>query len=665
MRTDVLRVPACLAAALAAGTAFPCLLGAQQAPELNEIVVTATRIESPILETPSFVTVITQQQIARSGAADLSAVLSAQSDVVINDNGPQGQVKTASIRGSSSDQVLVLRDGMRLNSSRDGSVDLSQIPLDSIERVEIVRGSGSTMYGTGAIGGVINIITRQPRGSSIDVSLTNGGYLPRRATAVTSTGSTPAAASAASLVDHQNLRLSMTGALGDVGLIGGGSLSRGANAFVWDDPAVLGGWRQRTNAQNLAADAFAGLQTSVLGGSMSVRGTVGYSDVGAPGTVRYPSDDTQQDTTASVALSWTADRFLSDALTLDVKSFYRYEELSFQDPYYPGDHHAHSASLDVTQRYTVSDALSAVYGGSAWYDYAQSSNFSRTHERLNLAGFLSVPFLPSAALTVTPSVRYDWFSDFEGAVSAQLGGVLALSESSSLKASVGSAYRAPTLNELYWYDPSEVGNPSLKPETSYSAEIGYSLSTPRLSVDASAFTRLVLDQIDWDFTVSPGTPVNISEALLPGAEVHARVGVADHVSLEARYTFIYGLLLRYQGQDYTLRDDQRVPHVPLHDARVSAAYDDGTTSASVDAQYVSRTYSDPANTSAWSLAGYLLVNAGVRHALSKTLSVSLALLNVLNETYYTVAGYNSAGSPVDPGYPMPPFSLEAGVQLHL
>ena len=101
---------------------------AQQAPELNEVVVTATRIDSPILESPSLVTVITQQGILDSGAADLSGVLAQQSGIVVNDYGPQGQGKTVSIRGSTSSQVLVLVDGIRLNSSFDGTVDLSRIP---------------------------------------------------------------------------------------------------------------------------------------------------------------------------------------------------------------------------------------------------------------------------------------------------------------------------------------------------------------------------------------------------------------------------------------------------------------------------------------------------------------------------------------------------------
>ena len=221
------------------------------------------------------------------------------------------------------------------------------------------------------------------------------------------------------------------------------------------------------------------------------------------------------------------------------------------------------------------------------------------------------------------------------------------------------------MNELYWYDPYDVGNPNLKPETSYSGEIGYSLGEKQVSIEASVFTRLVLDQINWDTSQFPATPVNINEALLPGAELHGKLSLTDQISLLADYTFIYSLLLSYLGQSYSLSDDLRVPYVPMHDVRVSAKYEEGTTTATVEMEYVGQKFSDPANTQSWALAGYVLLNAGLTRAVTQTLSISLKLLNVLNTTYYTVAGFNSTGSPVDPGYPMPPFSVEMGMQLHL
>ena len=95
---------------------------------LKEVVVTATRVDSSILDSPSSISVISAQQIADSGATDVAQVINGQPGVVVNDYGPQGTAQSVSLRGSTSDQVLVLLDGVRLNSSRDGSVDLSTHP---------------------------------------------------------------------------------------------------------------------------------------------------------------------------------------------------------------------------------------------------------------------------------------------------------------------------------------------------------------------------------------------------------------------------------------------------------------------------------------------------------------------------------------------------------
>ena len=104
----------------------------------------------------------------------------------MNDYGAEGATKSVSIRGSTSSQVLVLLDGIRLNSSRDGGVDLSSIPMEIIDHIEIVRGGESSLYGSSAIGGVINIVTKKAEKPSISLSVTNGSYIPHAANTVSS-----------------------------------------------------------------------------------------------------------------------------------------------------------------------------------------------------------------------------------------------------------------------------------------------------------------------------------------------------------------------------------------------------------------------------------------------------------------------------------------------
>ncbi|NTW59632.1 MAG: TonB-dependent receptor, partial [Nitrospirae bacterium] len=154
-----------IAVAALVTSAFAASAYAQQADvQLKEVVVTATKTEKDPQDVTQSVTVLTGAAIKRSGAVNVSEAVRTATGVAVSDQGPIGALTTATIRGANYSQVLVLLDGIRMNSPRDGGVDLSALPvsLDDIDRIEIVRGPGSALYGADAMGGVVNIITKQP-----------------------------------------------------------------------------------------------------------------------------------------------------------------------------------------------------------------------------------------------------------------------------------------------------------------------------------------------------------------------------------------------------------------------------------------------------------------------------------------------------------------------
>jgi len=150
-------------------------LCADEPQELAEIVVSASRVETPVLLAPGFVTIV---RTSEPGTSGIIKALESAGGVSVSDYGLSGSVKTVRIRGSNSSQVLVLVDGVKLNSERDGAFDLSLIPTANIERIEIVRGGGSAVYGSDAIGGVVNIITKKASKTSLTVTAQNGSYIP-------------------------------------------------------------------------------------------------------------------------------------------------------------------------------------------------------------------------------------------------------------------------------------------------------------------------------------------------------------------------------------------------------------------------------------------------------------------------------------------------------
>jgi vitamin B12 transporter len=232
--------------------------------------------------------------------------------------------------------------------------------------------------------------------------------------------------------------------------------------------------------------------------------------------------------------------------------------------------------------------------------------------------------------------------------------VLTLSDRVSLKASAGRSYRAPTLNDLYW--PNDVwseGNPSLRPETGYSGDLGVSLVAERLQANAFAFVRRVQDGIQWAET-SPFfyQPMNVGEALFPGAEVDVDFQPIQGLHLRGSYTFQHSFVLKGASASYTFADDQRAIYTPVHSAGAAVRYDNGRTRLGVDAKLVGERFIDEANST--SLPAYVSVNAEARQQLTPAMAISLAGKNLLNQVYQTVNGYL-----------MPPFSFWVGIELSL
>jgi outer membrane receptor for ferrienterochelin and colicins len=160
----------------------------ESAISIDEVVVSATRTEESVEDVAQDVTVITKGEIATGSYRSIADTLKNVVGVTIKDTGDRGALSTASIRGSNAQQVLILLNGKRLNKPGDGIVDLNTltIPLETVERVEILRGASSALYGSDAMGGVINIITKVPADPFTTVSTSYGRFDTRNATAITS-----------------------------------------------------------------------------------------------------------------------------------------------------------------------------------------------------------------------------------------------------------------------------------------------------------------------------------------------------------------------------------------------------------------------------------------------------------------------------------------------
>ena len=509
-----------------------------------QIVVTPTRTQRSLSETASSVTVISRRQIEEKKPLDLIDVLRLAPGLSISQNGTRGKVASVFLRGSNSNQTLVLLDGVRANSPADERFDVGNLTPENIERIEVLRGPQSALYGADAIGGVINIITRRGTGP-----LRTGGALE---------------------FGSQNTNRQVVSARGEVGR---GSLSFSAsrtstNGFFSNDD-------YRQNAASLRYDRDLGTNSS-----LTLTGRAEDGESGAPGQ-RFLAFDPNARSSPRL-LNGTIQFFNQaksgervrrrDRVSLGVTS----RRLNFNDPINPGAAFPSFLNSTLKDQVLVADAQTTferarnalTLGGEIRREGAdgdtQSSfgptNFDRS---TTTRALWAQNEFRSGRLLLIPGVRYEDNSQYGGDLSGRLAAAYELKDGSRFKASAATGFRAPSINELYF---PNYGNPNLNPEKSAGYEIGYERSTARGGrAEITAFTTRYRDLIGTQQVGQNFSAANINRARINGLELSLSQPLGRGLSLLANHAFINtsssgGQLLRrprfVSSADLLLRRDK-------------------------------------------------------------------------------------------------------------
>jgi len=619
---------------------------------MDEITVTATRIaESP---TPAAVTVVTAAQIEARGARTAADAIKVAPGVTIADYGPAGGLQSVSIRGSTTNQVLVMVDGVRLNSALTGGADLSSLSADNIERIEVLREGGSALYGGDAVGGVVNIITKK-KAAPFVLTLENGSYLPTKHVEGYSFSQTQQSADATSLIDSQKALFSWAPVTGDVLWRTAGSVVRANNAYTFLD--ANGNVRQLQNAGLAGGDGSLGVSAPWADGTLSADLAGAYDQKGTPGQQSSPTLlASETDSSARAALKYSTDRFLADPFSLDASVHGEYQGIDYVDTQTPandGHHKVYVAGADVRQSATVSDTFSLVYGTSGSFTQGHSDTVGDP-QRVTGGAFVQ-PVWEWGAFSFRPALRYDASSDFFqqypwGGVGATLAAAWRLSDTDVVKTDVSRSYRVPSFEDLYWpAADGAAGNPNLKPETGYTVDLGFTRQKGPFSYAATAYLRYVQDVILWQQgTDNIWRPSNYGIALYPGLEQEVSAVFEEHYTLSVNYTFLY----TYTLDNLTLADDRRLPMTPVHNLNTTLAYQEGPLSWSVTGKYASLRYLTVANVT--TLPDYFTLDAVAKWKLSPAVSTYVAVDNLFGEQYQT-----------SEDYPMPGTKVRLGVELQL
>jgi len=527
----------------------PALSGAQEVTDIGEIEVSGTqRYES--LESPgSFTTVITPEKFAK-GSADLGEILRRSAGIDVKYTGGEGQVTTVSIRGSSAEQVAVFLDGIRLNSATFGIVDFSTIPVESIERIEVLRGGASARFGTDAIGGVINIVTKRAGAKRvIDLKLTGGSF-----------NTLKTAESWREPGDRTDFVLAHSHRS-----TGGDFTFTNAKIIMAGQPFGRTETYTRLHNQSIAEDVLAKIGIR-LNDTMriSFANSFFWTDRQVPGmeeetTVLYPANPLEAEEEIfrdTVSAIFTADEFFSKNLSFETGATYFMDHDYFTDPspavgnpidvtylnqspqWHARFMHSLStahASLASTARYNLR------YDRSSDSSPRAGANLMGTKTRITntlmieeTAGFFD------DRLFVIPQASFEKATKRSFCASWRMGLVAKPESWIELKSNVGRSHRYPNFGELYFPDQGYLrGNPDLLDEKALNWDAGFIIKPKYVSLETSYFQNRIDNMIVFvPISATTIQPVNTFEAFIQGIEIQVAIDPFKYLGISGNYTWL-------------------------------------------------------------------------------------------------------------------------------
>lgn len=513
MKTQLMAITAALAAltatAVRADTPTVAAEGDDDSSD-RVVVVTATRNPQTLAETTSAVTVITRQQIEDKKAFDITDVIRLTPALNVAQVGTRGKQTGVFVRGALPAQTLVLVDGARINQPTSGAYDFGTFPVENIERIEVLRGPQSALYGSAAMGGVINIITR--RGSG-EFKTTGNIEFGNHAT------------------DRQSATARGTVGKGDLSL----AITRLHSSGLFDNDD----FHSLSTSLRYDRDLSAHSQLAFIG-----RASTG--EVGVPGSRQFFYDPNERNVPHEWlgCLQYTGTRGRrSDRAAL---SLYR-KTLRDNNPFNPQDPPAFQFASDSRS----TDRVLSLEGQSRWNAgrHAVTAGFEVRSERgtadaitnfgpsryarsTNTRAVFAQDEWTNGKFTLVPGVRWEDNSQFGSSMNGRLAAAYHVSAPGRIKASVGTGFRAPSFDQLYYPGFS---NPNLDAEKSSGFDLGYE---HRLAhggrIEATAFRTNYRNLIA---NVVAG-PVNIAHATVEGLELAYSQPLAPGLHAVVNHTFL-------------------------------------------------------------------------------------------------------------------------------
>jgi len=566
--------------------------------EATDYVVTASRSPQAVGSTVRPVQVITAEDIRVSGAGSLTDLLRTLGGVEVTRNGGLGHSSSVFMRGANSDHTVVLVDGVRIGSATLGTAPLEALPLALIERVEVLAGPSSSLYGSDAIGGVIQIFTKSAqRSPGLNLSATVGEQ-----------GLRQLAGAYAARLGNTELSLGAT-ALRSAGF----NVTTADNTYNYNP--------DRDGYRDLGLNARV---TQHLGGDQQV----GLQFLRSNGVTHYDDgpdiDSHAKDRTQTLAGHWSGS--LGASVQSELRLARAWDGATAVDSF-PG--FINTRQDEVSWLNHLALGAGTLTAGLEWLKQAVDSDTAYTVTSREVKSALVGWRAAYGALSVQADVRRDDNTQFGGHTTAQLGAAWTLDPALRLRASAGNAFKAPSFNLLYY---PGFGNPELKPEYATSYELGADGKLAGADLGATLFDNRMRNLID--YAPPDYTPQNVARAETRGLTLTAAANLGADTRAKLNLT-----LQDPKNRDTGFQLRRRAKTFGgLHLTHAM-----GPVSLGTDLSWVGKRYDSADESAASHMGAYGLAAVFATWHITPEWSLEGRVDNLTDKAYTTAQGYVSPG----------------------
>jgi len=629
--------------------------------DLGDVSVTATKTERKVADVPASINIVTQKDIENSVASNANEILKNVAGVNIRNS--MGLMSTSTTNklymrgfGGTDARSLVLLDGVPLNDAYGGAVEWTQIPMDSIKRIEVVKGSGSSLYGSNAMGGVINIITKKPQKQQTNINLSYGSMN-------TKIGS-----------------ISTSGKKGKFGYYLSGQFTD-SDGYIADLES-----NQKDNTIKRGVEkANANLKfTYDIDDSSDVGVLYNYMDRKTTGILDIPGGYNPYKNSMSTA-QINYSKFFENSSDMKVTIYNKMGENSYDSLVYhatnpteikyqdEGETSDYGATLQYTLplgNHIITTGLEGKKSSAEKIDTYLSNSATITTEGKQdyYAFFGQDEWFVNEKFIVNIGARLDYYKNHGGkmydevnnvytdhatksfnAFSPKIGLVYHLTENTSIRTSIGKAFRAPTVSDLYrdWisYEKVYAGNANLDPETVISYEIGVDQKIGNGNIHITAYRS---DAEDFIYSIDPLDPLstnykektNVGEVEIQGIEFEADYAFTDAWKLLANYTYNESKIKKFEAN--SALEGKYLTYVPKNKASVSIEYmNPNFINIIASGRYVGKRYSDDMNSESSAYESYTLYDLKLSRKITKNSQFEVSVDDLFDKGY--IEYYNSPG----------------------